>query len=68
MKFVPLDRLLIETDSPFLAPTPFRGKINEPAFVAYVAEKVAEVKGIDVETIAEATSNNFFRLFDKAVA
>ena len=68
IKFVPLDRILIETDSPFLAPTPFRGKINEPAFVAYVAEKVAEVKGIDVETIAEATSNNFFRLFDKAIA
>ena len=65
---MPLDRILIETDSPFLAPTPFRGKINEPAFVAYVAEKVAEVKGIDVETIAEATSNNFFRLFDKAIA
>lgn len=68
IKFVPLDRLLIETDSPFLAPAPFRGKINEPAFVAYVAKMVAEVKGVDVETIAEATSNNFFRLFDKAVA
>ena len=68
IKFVPLDRLLIETDSPFLAPAPFRGKINEPAFVAYVAKMVAEVKGVDVETIAEMTSNNFFRLFDKAVA
>lgn len=66
IKFIPLDRLLIETDSPFLAPVPFRGKINEPAFIAYVAEKVAEIKGCNVETIAEATSNNFFRLFDRA--
>ena len=66
IKFVPLDRLLIETDSPFLAPAPFRGKINEPAFVTYVAKMVAKVKGVDVETIAETTSNNFFRLFDKS--
>ncbi len=66
IKFVPLDRLFIETDSPFLAPAPFRGKINEPAFVTYVAKMVAKVKGVDVETIAETTSNNFFRLFDKS--
>ena len=66
IKFVPLDRLFIETDSPFLAAAPFRGKINEPAFVTYVAKMVAKVKGVDVETIAETTSNNFFRLFDKS--
>ena len=61
--FVPLDRCLIETDSPYLAPVPFRGKVNEPAHVRWVAEKVAEVKGISVEEVARATSENFERLF-----
>ena len=65
---VPLERMLIETDSPYLAPVPFRGKTNEPAFVAHVAEKIAELRGIDVQDVARATSDNFFRLFTGAQA
>ncbi|HRE14627.1 MAG TPA: TatD family hydrolase [Usitatibacteraceae bacterium] len=60
---VPLERLLVETDSPYLAPVPHRGKRNEPAFVRHVAEEVAALKGIDPARVAEATSANFFRLF-----
>ena len=62
-KQVPADRLLIETDSPYLAPVPFRGKTNEPAFVRHVAERVAQVRGESVDAIAEQTTRNFFRLF-----
>jgi TatD DNase family protein len=62
-RFVPLDRLLIETDSPYLAPVPHRGKQNEPAYVPFVAAKLAEVRGADVAEIARATSLNFERLF-----
>ncbi len=62
-RFVPLDRCLIETDSPYLAPVPFRGKTNTPALVPYVARKLAELKAIDVESVAEATTANFERLF-----
>jgi len=61
--FVPLDRCLIETDSPYLAPAPFRGKVNEPAYVPWVAKKLAEIKGLPVAEIAAATSENFERLF-----
>jgi TatD DNase family protein len=61
--FVPLDRCLIETDSPYLAPVPYRGKTNSPAYVPYVARQIAALKGIDVETVAAATSANFERLF-----
>ena len=60
---VPLDRLLIETDSPYLAPVPFRGKRNQPAYVAHVAAEIARLRELPVETIAAATSANFFRLF-----
>ena len=60
---VPERSLLIETDSPYLAPVPFRGKTNEPAFVAQVAKGVAQVRGVPVERIAEATTANFFDLF-----
>lgn len=63
---LPLDRILIETDSPFLAPVPFRGKLNEPAFVVHVAEKIAELKDISVEQVSNQTSKNFFGLFNKA--
>lgn len=63
---MPLDRLLIETDSPYLAPVPHRGKDNEPAFVRYVAEKVAEIKGLTYEEVAEQTTQNFFALFSLA--
>lgn len=60
---LPLDRLLVETDSPYLAPTPHRGKTNEPAFVRNVAEEVARLRGISLETLATATTANFCRLF-----
>ncbi|MCT4654942.1 MAG: TatD family hydrolase [Cohaesibacter sp.] len=63
---VPLDRLLVETDAPYLAPMPYRGKRNEPAFVAHTAEMLAEVKGVSKEEIARITTENFFRLFSKA--
>ena len=63
---VPLERLLIETDSPYLAPIPHRGKRNEPEFVKYTNKILAEVKGISEERCAEITTDNFFRLFDKA--
>ncbi len=62
---VPLDRLLVETDAPFLAPEPFRGKTNEPALVVRTANALAAVKGITPQQIAEATTDNFFRLFAK---
>lgn len=65
-KEIPLDRLLIETDCPFLAPVPHRGKRNEPSFVPHVAEKLAEIKGVTLEEIARATTDNFYRLFAKA--
>lgn len=61
--FVPLDRLLIETDSPYLAPVPYRGKINNPSFVPFVAAQLAELKQCPVEQIAEITSRNFDTLF-----
>jgi TatD DNase family protein len=60
---VPLERMLIETDSPYLAPVPERGKINEPALVRYVAAELARLKGIDVRQVAEQTTMNFFNLF-----
>ena len=65
---VPLDRLLVETDAPFLAPVPNRGKTCEPAFVADTAAFVAELRGERLEALAEATTANFFRLFDRAAA
>ncbi|MBO9514302.1 MAG: TatD family hydrolase [Variovorax sp.] len=61
--FVPLDRMLIETDSPYLAPVPFRGKTNNPSYVPYVAQQIAQIRNLPVETIGQATSNNFERLF-----
>ena len=61
--WVPLDRLLIETDSPYLAPVPFRGKTNNPSYVPYVAKQLALLRNCSVETIAEATSHNFTSLF-----
>jgi TatD DNase family protein len=64
---VPLDRLLIETDSPFLAPVPHRGKSCEPAYVADTARFLADLRGVSVEALAEITSTNFFNLFNKAV-
>ncbi len=63
---VPLDRILVETDSPYLAPVPYRGKTNQPAYVRYVAEEVAKLRGIDYEVLATATTENFFKLFKHA--
>jgi TatD DNase family protein len=62
-KMVPLERMLIETDSPYLAPVPKRGKTNEPGWVRHVAEEIARLRGISLETVADATTGNFFRLF-----
>jgi TatD DNase family protein len=66
LKTVPLERLLVETDAPYLAPMPYRGKRNEPAFVAHTAAMLAELKGVSANEIAAATTNNFFDLFTKA--
>ncbi len=60
---VPLGNMLIETDSPYLAPVPYRGKTNQPAYVRFVAEEIARIKGISIDSVAEATSANFFKLF-----
>lgn len=62
-KQVPLDRMLIETDSPFLAPVPYRGKTNEPGLVKYVAEEIARLRQVSLDEVAAATSANYFRLF-----
>jgi TatD DNase family protein len=66
VRALPLDRLLLETDAPYLAPEPFRGRRNEPAHVAYVAAALAEVKGLSLREVEVATTDNFFRLFTKA--
>jgi TatD DNase family protein len=63
---IKLGRVLIETDSPYLAPVPHRGKTNQPAFVRYVAEEIAALRGVSVDEVAEATSANFFNLFKAA--
>jgi TatD DNase family protein len=63
---VPLERMLIETDSPYLAPVPFRGKMNEPGYVAHVGEFIATLKGVSLREVAERTSENFFNLFQTA--
>lgn len=63
---VPLERLLVETDAPYLAPLPHRGKPNEPAYTRLTAEKLAEIKGVSFDDVAQATTDNFFKLFTKA--
>lgn len=63
---VPLDRMLVETDSPYLAPTPYRGKSNQPAYVKFVAEHIAALRNTSLAAISEATTENFFRLFKSA--
>jgi TatD DNase family protein len=64
---VPLERMLIETDSPYLAPVPHRGRTNQPGYVMHVAEEIARIKGVSAEEVGEITSQNFFRLFTSAV-
>jgi TatD DNase family protein len=68
VKDMPLDRLLLETDAPYLAPVPFRGRTNEPAYTAHVAKTLAEVKGLLLAEIERATTANFLRLFAKVPA
>ncbi|HET6195901.1 MAG TPA: TatD family hydrolase, partial [Acetobacteraceae bacterium] len=63
---LPVDRLLVETDAPYLAPVPFRGKRNEPAYVAHTARVLAEIRGLEPDALAEITTDNFRRLFRKA--
>ena len=65
VKAIPLDRILIETDSPYLAPVPYRGKINDPSNVIHVAEEIAKLKNISVEEVGQVTTKNFFTLFSK---
>ncbi len=65
-KAVPMERMLVETDAPYLAPTPHRGRLNQPAYVRHVAEEVARLRGMEFEVLAEATTRNFFELFAKA--
>ena len=67
VKYVPLDRILVETDAPFLAPMPFRGKRNEPSFVTHTLKKIAEIKKKKVEDMAQITTNNFFNLFSNLI-
>jgi TatD DNase family protein len=67
-KFVPDDRLLIETDSPYLAPVPYRGKLNNPSYVPYVAKLLGELRGSTSEAIGELTTRNFLNLFAKTTA
>ena len=62
-RFVPMDRMLIETDSPYLAPVPYRGKVNNPSYVPYVARQIAELRAMAVEAVGEVTSRNFEALF-----
>jgi TatD DNase family protein len=65
VKAIPLDRILIETDSPYLAPVPYRGRINDPSNVIHVAEEIAKLKNISMEEVGEVTTQNFFKLFSK---
>ena len=65
VRAIPIDRILIETDSPYLAPVPYRGKINDPSNVIHVAEEIAKLKNISVEKVGQITTQNFFKLFSK---
>jgi len=66
VRYIPMNRLLIETDAPYLAPEPYRGKINEPSFLPYIATKIGQIMCVSFEEVCIATSNNFFNLFSRA--
>ena len=68
VKHIPLNRILVETDSPYLAPVPYRGQPNEPAYVRFVVEKLAEILNLDYKTVAQKTTENYFRLFDGLIS
>ena len=61
---IPLDRILVETDSPYLSPVPFRGKPNEPSYLKYTVDKLSQIKKLPIEVIMKKTTNNFFKLFN----
>ena len=65
VKYIPMDKLLVETDAPYLAPMPHRGKRNEPSFIKYTVEQIAEIKNIDYDEVVKTTTENFFKLFTK---
>ena len=66
-KKIPIDRILVETDAPFLAPVPFRGNRNEPSYITETIKKVAEIKNLSEEEVINITTNNFFKLFKRAI-
>jgi TatD DNase family protein len=66
VKYIPIENMLVETDSPYLAPVPMRGKANEPAFVKFVTAEIARIKGLEIERTEQQTCDNFFTLFNKA--
>ena len=63
-RLLPLDKILVETDAPYLTPTPYRGKENTPGYTKYVVEKIADLRGISMEEVAEATNENALKIFD----
>ena len=65
VKWIPLESIVLETDAPWLAPVPFRGKVNEPSFIPNIAEKIAEIKCVSIEKVEEITTKNFLKLFKK---
>jgi TatD DNase family protein len=65
VKFLPLDRILVETDSPYLAPIPYRGKINQPAYTKHVVEFIAKIKNLTPEDVSRETSKNFLKIFTR---
>ena len=65
VKYIPIDKLLVETDAPYLAPMPHRGKRNEPSFIKHTVEHIAEIKNIDYDEVVKTTTENFFKLFTK---
>ena len=66
VNYIPIDKILVETDAPYLSPVPYRGKRNEPANVLFTLKKIAQIKDIEIEKAAEVTTKNFFKLFSKA--